>query len=41
MKTIQILKFFLISAPLAILLLVLAHTYFELKRLYNGVRFRA
>ncbi len=41
MKTIQIIKFFLISAPLAIALLITAHIYFELKRLYNGFRVRA
>ena len=41
MKTIQIIKFFLISAPLGIALLVTANIYFELKRLYNGFRIRA
>jgi len=41
MKALQLLKFFLISAPLGIALLVTANIYFELKRLYNGFRTRA
>ena len=37
----KFIKFFLISAPLGIALLVTANIYFELKRLYNGFRTRA
>jgi hypothetical protein len=32
--------FLLISVPIACLLYLTAHVYFELKRIYNGIRFR-
>lgn len=41
MKSLNFIKFFFISVPLAFLLFTFAHTYFELKRLYNGIRLRA
>ena len=41
MKSLQLLKFFFISVPLACVLFVTANIYFELKRLYNGFRTRA
>jgi hypothetical protein len=33
MKALQLVKFFIISVPLACLLYIFAHTYFEIKRL--------
>ena len=41
MKLLDFTKFFFISVPLACALYLTAHTYFELKRLYNGIRLRA
>ena len=41
MKLLDFTKFFFVSVPLAFFLYVTAHTYFELKRLYNGIRLRA
>ena len=41
MKILDFIKFFFVSVPLACFLYITAHTYFELKRLYNGIRFRA
>jgi len=37
---IQVGFFLLISVPIALLLYLTAHFYFEIKRIYNGIRLR-
>jgi len=36
----ELLKFMLISVPLAVTLYITAHFIYELKRIINGIRFR-